>query len=99
MATQFGWWNRNPEEGKYEVSVEVHGGNVIWSRHQGHHTLWEKHTPSDEDWERLLAEAGRRVPRRLLSPKQFEEIEKLCARRKDCAKRPGSKPPGMSPSP
>lgn len=80
MATDFGWWNKD-ETGKYQVNVEVHGGNIAWTRKQGHHTSWEKHTPNDDDWDRLLFEADKRVPRRLLSPKQFAEIKRLCEER------------------
>jgi hypothetical protein len=56
----------------------VHGGNLTWFRKQGHFTSWEVHGPSEEDWSRLISEAERRVPRRLLSPKQFDEIRRLC---------------------
>ena len=57
MATDFGWWNKD-ESGKYQVNVEVHGGNIAWTRKQGHHTSWEKHTPNDDDWDRLLFPRG-----------------------------------------
>jgi hypothetical protein len=77
MATEFGWWSTIPEEGKFQVVAEVHGGNVAWTRKQGHHNPWMTHKPTEEDWERLLHEAGKRVPRRLLSPKQFEVIQRL----------------------
>jgi len=77
MATEFGWWNNDPEQGKYQVVAEFHGGSMTWTRHQGHHTSWVKHEPSEDDWERMLYEASKRVPRRLLSPKQFAEIQKL----------------------
>jgi hypothetical protein len=55
----------------------VHGGNVAWERKQGHFTSWLEHVPNDGDWDRLMAEAERRVPRRLLSPKQFAAIKNL----------------------
>lgn len=77
MSIEFGWWNKDPEEGKYQVRASVHGGNIAWTRHQGHHTPWAPHTPSEADWDRLIAEADRRVPRRLISPKQFEAIKRL----------------------
>lgn len=77
MSIEFGWWNKDDTGRKYEVHVAVHGGNIEWSRHQGHHTPWEPHLPSDDDRARLVAEAGRRVPRRLISKTQFEEIKKL----------------------
>lgn len=81
MSTDFGWWNKDPEAGKYQVKAMVHGGNLAWMRKQGHHTSWIVHKPSPEDIERLLHEAGNRVPRRLISPKQFAEIERLCGKR------------------
>ena len=77
MSTEFGWWVRDPELGKFQVRAVVHGGSLTWLRKQGHHTSWLKHAPTESDWEQLLGEAGRRVPRRLLSPKQFEEIKRL----------------------
>jgi hypothetical protein len=78
MSTEFGWWNKDPDQGKYQVRAIVHGGNLDWQRKQGHHSSWEEHRPSAEDRERLLYEAERRVPRRLISPKQFAEIKRLC---------------------
>ena len=78
MGMEFGWWEKDPEAGKYQVCARVHGGNVVWTRKQGHHTPWEPLAPLTEElWDRLLAEAERRVPRRLLSPKQFDEIRRL----------------------
>jgi hypothetical protein len=77
MSMEFGWWVKDPEIGKYQVKAIVHGGNLEWLRKQGHFTSWLPHQPSDEDWDRMVAEAERRVPRRLLSPKQFAEIKNL----------------------
>ncbi|MBM3864357.1 MAG: hypothetical protein FJ381_00480 [Verrucomicrobia bacterium] len=77
MGMEFGWWNRDPATGKYEVKALVHGGNIQWRRHQGHHTPWEPHQPSEEDRARLVAEAERRLPRRLITQRQFEEIRQL----------------------
>lgn len=77
MSIEFGWWNKSPEEGKYQVLAAIHGGNIVWTRKQGHHTSWEVHQPSEADWERLMDEAERRVPRRLISPKQFDAIKRI----------------------
>lgn len=77
MSIEFGWWNKDPELGKYQVRACIHGGNIEWTRHQGHHTQWEPHTPSDDDRERLIDEAERRLPRRLITQKQFDEIKRL----------------------
>jgi hypothetical protein len=78
MSIEFGWWNKD-ETGKYQVFVAVHGGNIEWKRKQGHHQPWEPHQPNEEDRERLVFEAEKRVPRRLISQKQFEEIKRLSA--------------------
>ena len=77
MSIEFGWWCKDPERGKYQVNVAIHGGNIEWTRKHGHHSSWEVHPPTEDDWEKLIEEAGRRVPRRLISPKQFEDIKSL----------------------
>jgi hypothetical protein len=76
MSIEFGWWNKD-ENGKFQVFVAVHGGNIEWKRKQGHHQPWETYIPTDEDRERLVFEADKRVPRRLISQKQFDEIKRL----------------------
>jgi hypothetical protein len=80
MSIEFGWWNKDPEQGKYQVLAAIHGGNIRWTRKQGHHTSWLVHTPSEADWDKLMFEAEKRVPRRLISPRQFEDIKKLRGR-------------------
>ncbi len=80
MSIEFGWWNRDPEKGKFQVHVAIHGGNIEWQRHQGHHTSWEPYEPTAEDRSRLVEEASRRLPRRLLSQRQFDEIKRLSER-------------------
>ena len=79
MSIEFGWWSKDAEGRKLQINVAVHGGNIEWTHHQGHHTSWEPYTPSDDDRERLVSEAEKRVPRRLISTKQFEEIKRLSA--------------------
>jgi hypothetical protein len=81
MSMEFGWWNTDPGLGKFQVKAVVQRGRVSWRRKQGHFSLWESLNPEPTDWERLVSEASRRVPRRLISPKQFEEIRLLCERR------------------
>jgi hypothetical protein len=77
MSIEFGWWNKDADGRKYQVSAVVHGGNIEWTRHQGHHTPWEAHEPDDEDRARLIHEAEKRVPRRLINQRQFDEIKRL----------------------
>jgi hypothetical protein len=78
MTTDFGWWARDADGRKYQVRATVFGGAITWTRKQGHHQPWQTYSlPTDEDWDLLLAEAERRVPRRLLSPAQFAAIKRL----------------------
>ena len=77
MSIEFGWWNKDADGKKFQVNVAVHGGNIEWLRKQGHHTSWEPYTPTEEDRARLIHEAEKRVPRRLISQRQFEEIQRL----------------------
>ncbi|MDE3084479.1 MAG: hypothetical protein KGJ37_04560, partial [Verrucomicrobiota bacterium] len=70
-------WARDDDGNKFQVCAELHGGNLPWQRKSGHHQSWEPHSPADEDWDKLFAEAARRVPRRLISQKQFDEIKRL----------------------
>lgn len=78
MSMEFGWWSRDAEGRRFQVRVAIFGGNVTWRRKQGHHQPWEPYDPpTDADWDTLLAEAERRVPRRLLSSKQFDAIKRL----------------------
>jgi len=78
MSIEFGWWAKDPEGVKFQINVNIHGGNIEWTRKQGHHASWQAYgPPTEDDWDKLLDEAGRRVPRRLISPKQFEDIKSL----------------------
>jgi hypothetical protein len=78
MSMEFGWWARDAEGRRFQVRVIIFGGTATWSRKQGHHQPWAPYgPPTDKDWDLLLAEAERRLPRRLLSPQQFAAIKRL----------------------
>lgn len=78
MNAEFGWWSRDADGRRFQIRATLFGGRITWTRKQGHHQPWEPYGPPDAgDWDRLLAEAERRVPRRLLSPKQFEAIKRM----------------------
>lgn len=87
MTKEFNWWNRDPEEGKYKVKAKIHGSVLSFTRHQGHHTRWEPHHPSNDDFDRLISDAEKRVPRRLISPEQMKEIEQIVTAARDKAAR------------
>jgi len=73
---EFGWWQKDDEGKKHQVFVEVFGKNITWHKKYGHNSSWEPFAqpPTDADWDKLIGEAKRRVPRRLFSQKQFEFI-------------------------
>jgi hypothetical protein len=78
MSGEFGWWTRDAEGRRFQVRVVLFGGTATWSRKQGHHQPWEPYgPPTDQDWDLLIAEAERRLPRRLLSSRQFAAIKRL----------------------
>ena len=74
-AMEFGWWEKDEEGKKHQVFVEIFGKNITWARKYGHNSSWIPFAnPTDVEWDKLIAEAERRVPRRLFSQKQFEFI-------------------------
>ena len=78
MSMEFGWWARDADGRRCQIRASIFGGQITWTRKQGHHQPWEPYgPPTEEDWDLLFAEAERRVPRRLLSPKQFAAIKRL----------------------
>jgi hypothetical protein len=78
MSMEFGWWRRDAAGGKWQIRATVSGGNITWTWKQGHHQPWEPYGPPvPADWDELLEHAGRRVPRRLISPAQFAAIKRL----------------------
>jgi hypothetical protein len=72
---EFGWWSLDEDEKKWQISVRFHGGNVTFSRKHGHNQSWEDFVPAEADWDRLLIEAERRLPRRLMSRKEFNRLQ------------------------
>lgn len=72
---EFGWWEQDEEQKKWNITVRFHGGKVVFSRKHGHHTSWEDFTPNEEQWDRLFKEAERRLPRRLMSKQEFARLK------------------------
>jgi hypothetical protein len=78
MTTEFGWWARDENSRRFQVRAQIFGDNITWTRKQGHHQCWQPYgPPTEEDWDILLTEAEKRVPRRLISPAQFATIKRL----------------------
>lgn len=72
---EFGWWETDDEGKKWNVSVRYHAGHVTFSRKTGHHTGWTDFDGNEEQWDRLLKEAEKRLPRRLMSQKEFVRLK------------------------
>lgn len=72
---EFGWWETDEEGRKWNISVRFHAGHVVFSKKTGHHTGWIDFEGNDEQWERLFKEAEKRLPRRLMSQKEFIRLK------------------------
>ncbi|MES1167563.1 MAG: hypothetical protein ABUL61_00195 [Oleiharenicola lentus] len=72
---EFGWQERDDEGTKWQISARFHAGSVVFSRRSGHNNGWEDFAPTDAQWDRLISEAERRLPRRLMSTKEFEKLK------------------------
>ena len=78
MSLEFGWWARDADGRPFQVRARIAGSRIAWQRKQGHHQPWTNYgPPTGDDWDALVAQAERRVPRRLISPRQFEAIKRL----------------------
>lgn len=73
---EFGWWSKDDDGKKWQICADFFGGNVTWQRKHGHHSSWEPHQPTDDDWDELIGSADRRLQRRLISPRQFADLKK-----------------------
>ena len=72
---EFGWRIVDDQGIKWQICARFHGGNVVLSRKTGNNTGWDDYEPTDEQWDRLLKEAERRLPRRLMSMKEFNRLK------------------------
>lgn len=75
MGMEFGWWEKDEEGVKWQINVRFHGGNVVFIRKTGHHNPWQEFEANDEHWDLLLREAEKRLPRRLMTQKQFDQLK------------------------
>lgn len=74
MGMEFGWWDKD-DGVKWQINARFHGGHVVFSRKTGHNSSWEDFAPTDGQWDRLISEAERRLPRRLMSTKEFNLLK------------------------
>ena len=74
---EFGWWTKDPEKGKFQVRALFHGSNLSWESKHARFTSWVTHAPTLEDWNLLILNAENRYNRRLLSPRQLQDIRDI----------------------
>ncbi len=72
---EFGWWEKDDDGVKWQINVRFHGGNVTFIKKTGHHNPWIEFEGDDAQWDRLLKEAEKRLPRRLMSQKEFDRLK------------------------
>ena len=72
---EFGWWEKDDAGAKWQINVRFHGGNVLFRKKTGHPHPWIDFDGNDEQWDRLIQEAEKRLPRRLMSQKEFERLK------------------------
>jgi hypothetical protein len=77
---ELGWWNRDPELGKYQVHLEVFGGKLRWRRQLKRFDPWEDYAaPTEQDWAKALEIAENRLQRRLTTKAVVDLIRRQAA--------------------
>lgn len=77
MNLEIGYWVRDDQGHRVQVNFRIFGGNIEWQCKRGHHQRWETYgPPTEEDWQIVLREAEKRVPRRVIHPKMVELIRR-----------------------
>ncbi len=70
MNVEIAFWKRTEEEGKRQVRLRVFGGKVVWECQPARFEPWVPYTtPDEDDWAKVIAEARKRAPRRVIHDK------------------------------
>lgn len=74
---EMGWWNRDEDGKKYQVHLEVFGGQLRWQFQRERFATWEVYAnPTEEDWATALELAENRLQRRLTTKDVVEKIRR-----------------------
>jgi len=74
---ELGWWNRDGDGKKFQVRLEVFGGQLQWRCQRERFAPWEDYAnPTDEDWATALELAENRLQRRLTTKNIVEKIRR-----------------------
>ena len=74
---EMGWWNRDAAGKKFQVHLEVFGGELLWRCQRKRHEPWVEYTaPTDDDWAKALELAENRLQRRLTTYAMVDKIRR-----------------------
>jgi hypothetical protein len=74
---ELGWWNRDADGKKFQVHLEVFGGQLLWRCQRARFEPWEDYVnPTEEDWAKALELAENRLQRRLTTGDVVEKIRR-----------------------
>lgn len=77
MNLEIGFWKRTEDGRKLQVRLRVFGGKIIWECQPARFQAWEPYlTPDDDDWGKVIAEANKREPRRVIHDKMLALIRR-----------------------
>ena len=77
MNVEIGYWKRTEDGRKLQVRLRIFGGNLIWECQTARFQPWEPYlTPDDDDWNKVISEANKREPRRIIHDKMLALIRR-----------------------
>ncbi len=77
MNVEIGFWKRTEDGRKFHVKLHIFGGNLRWEYQPARFQPWEPYlTPDDDDWAKVIAEANKREPRRVIHDKMLALIRR-----------------------
>lgn len=77
MNVEIGYWKRTEDGHKLQVRLRIFGGNLIWECQTARFQPWEPYlTPDDDDWNKVISEANKREPRRIIHDKMLALIRR-----------------------
>jgi len=77
MNVEIGFWKRTDDGRKFQVRLRIFGGNLLWEYQPARFQPWETYlTPDDDDWNKVIAEANMREPRRVIHDKMLALIRR-----------------------
>lgn len=77
MNVEIAYWKRLEDGGKLQVRLRVFGGKLAWECQPARFQPWEPYLkPDDDDWAKVIKEAEKRAPRRVIHDKILALIQR-----------------------